>query len=67
MGESVTYQCSICGKRVEYQGALPDLYPFCSDRCKMVDLGRWFSGQYRIDRDLTPEDLADLDPSTEGD
>jgi endogenous inhibitor of DNA gyrase (YacG/DUF329 family) len=22
--------------------------PFCSERCKMADLGRWFSGDYRI-------------------
>jgi endogenous inhibitor of DNA gyrase (YacG/DUF329 family) len=22
--------------------------PFCSDRCKMTDLGRWLSGDYRV-------------------
>jgi uncharacterized protein len=22
--------------------------PFCSERCKLVDLGRWLSGGYRI-------------------
>ena len=22
--------------------------PFCSERCKMVDLGRWLSGDYRV-------------------
>jgi endogenous inhibitor of DNA gyrase (YacG/DUF329 family) len=22
--------------------------PFCSDRCKMADLGRWLSGDYRV-------------------
>jgi endogenous inhibitor of DNA gyrase (YacG/DUF329 family) len=22
--------------------------PFCSERCKRVDLGRWLSGDYRI-------------------
>ena len=52
-----TYSCSICGKRVDYEGPLPALYPFCRERCQMVDLGRWFSEQYAIDRDLTPEDL----------
>jgi endogenous inhibitor of DNA gyrase (YacG/DUF329 family) len=51
------YSCSICGKQVAYEGPLPALYPFCCERCKMVDLGRWFSEQYSIDRDLTPEDL----------
>jgi uncharacterized protein len=23
-------------------------FPFCSHRCKMVDLGRWLNGEYRI-------------------
>jgi endogenous inhibitor of DNA gyrase (YacG/DUF329 family) len=55
------YECDICGNVVEYEGRLPDLYPFCSDRCRRVDLYRWFSGQYAINRDLTPEELADLE------
>ena len=48
------YNCPICSQRVKYDGALPGLFPFCSDRCKMVDLSRWFAEQYSIDRDLTP-------------
>jgi endogenous inhibitor of DNA gyrase (YacG/DUF329 family) len=55
---SKTYRCSICGKEVRCSGALPDLYPFCSERCRLVDLGRWFNEQYSIDRDLTPEDIG---------
>jgi endogenous inhibitor of DNA gyrase (YacG/DUF329 family) len=58
---SNTYSCSICDKPVSYEGSLPALYPFCCERCKLVDLGRWFSEQYSIDRDLTPEDLAESD------
>lgn len=23
-------------------------FPFCSDRCKLIDLGRWLGGKYRI-------------------
>lgn len=23
-------------------------YPFCSERCKLVDLGRWLDGKYQI-------------------
>jgi len=26
----------------------PDYRPFCSQRCKMADLGRWLSGEYRV-------------------
>jgi endogenous inhibitor of DNA gyrase (YacG/DUF329 family) len=23
-------------------------FPFCSDRCRLLDLGKWFDGQYRV-------------------
>ena len=32
----------------------PD-YPFCSARCRKIDLGRWLDGKYRIP-DPTPAD-----------
>lgn len=54
-----TYRCAICGKEVHYEARVPERYPFCSERCRMVDLGRWFREGYSIDRDLAPEDLAD--------
>ena len=38
------------------------LYPFCSKRCKLVDLGRWVDGEYKVDEPLRPEHLDDLDP-----
>jgi endogenous inhibitor of DNA gyrase (YacG/DUF329 family) len=25
-----------------------DFFPFCSERCKLTDLGRWAAGDYRI-------------------
>jgi endogenous inhibitor of DNA gyrase (YacG/DUF329 family) len=56
-----TYSCSICDRLVTYDGPLPALYPFCCERCKLIDLGRWFSEQYSIDRDLTPEDLSEAE------
>ena len=24
------------------------LFPFCSERCKLIDLGRWLDGKYQI-------------------
>jgi len=35
--------------------------PFCSDRCKMVDLGKWLGEEYRIASPLTVEDLQELE------
>jgi endogenous inhibitor of DNA gyrase (YacG/DUF329 family) len=42
-------RCPTCGKPFEV-AALADLpsFPFCSDRCKLVDLGRWIDGAYVI-------------------
>ena len=24
------------------------MYPFCSERCRLIDLGAWASGEYRV-------------------
>ena len=39
--------------------------PFCSLRCKLIDLGKWFSGENAISEPLLPEHFekyADLPP-----
>jgi uncharacterized protein len=39
--------------------------PFCSRRCKLVDLGKWFSEEHAVSSPLRPEHLeqyADLPP-----
>ncbi len=35
------HPCPICG-----QMAQQNAYPFCSTRCRAVDLNRWLSGAY---------------------
>ena len=30
--------------------------PFCSPRCRTIDLGKWLGGEYVISRPLGPED-----------
>ena len=39
--------CPHCGKTVEWTAASRDR-PFCSERCKLIDLGAWATGAYRI-------------------
>jgi tRNA threonylcarbamoyladenosine biosynthesis protein TsaE len=41
-------------------------YPFGSEKARMADLGRWFSGSYTISRPLGPSDLDDLDAGEPG-
>jgi endogenous inhibitor of DNA gyrase (YacG/DUF329 family) len=31
--------------------------PFCSDRCRLIDLGRWFNEENRISRPLGTRDM----------
>ena len=42
-------KCPICGKAFEGPDldALPT-FPFCSERCRLIDLGRWADGDYLI-------------------
>ena len=43
--------CPICKKPVTGRDdpVHPNaFYPFCSDRCQLIDLGRWLDGKYQI-------------------
>ena len=39
--------CPTCGKSVEWR-ADNTWRPFCSERCKLIDLGDWLAEQHRI-------------------
>ena len=39
--------CPTCGKSVEWR-ADNKWRPFCSERCKLIDLGDWLAEQHRI-------------------
>ena len=32
-------------------------FPFCSDRCRLIDLGKWASGAYRISSPVLDPDV----------
>jgi endogenous inhibitor of DNA gyrase (YacG/DUF329 family) len=48
--------CPICGRRMQSQ-LLSDWpqFPFCSQKCKTVDLGRWLSDSYKIPKEEPEE------------
>ena len=54
---TVTVDCPTCGRKVAFEPA-SRWRPFCSARCKTVDLGAWAAERYRIAGD-TPNDGAD--------
>jgi uncharacterized protein len=51
-------RCPTCGTLVR---AKDENFPFCSDRCRKIDLGKWAMGVYKISSPvLDPEVLDDL-------
>lgn len=55
-------KCPICGRQNDF--FTEPLGPFCSTRCKMVDLGKWFGEDYKISEPLRPDHLADYEELT---
>ncbi len=48
-------KCPTCGKAGPW---LDGGYgPFCSERCKLADLGKWLGEEHRISSSLRPEHL----------
>jgi endogenous inhibitor of DNA gyrase (YacG/DUF329 family) len=54
--------CPICKKEAPYQGN--SSRPFCSERCRWIDLDNWLSERYRIS---TPVEVESLDEAREND
>lgn len=48
-------KCPICKRRLRRTD--PEV-PFCSERCRRIDLGNWASGKYRV-----PSPLPDTEES----
>lgn len=46
------FTCPICKRKVSASvkgtSGLPKSFPFCSERCKLIDLGAWLDADYRI-------------------
>ena len=52
--------CPTCGKGAAWTPANP-WRPFCSERCKLVDLGRWIGEEYRIPAEDKPSEPEPTD------
>ncbi|MEJ5210912.1 MAG: DNA gyrase inhibitor YacG [Burkholderiales bacterium] len=49
--------CPVCGKPTPFDASNP-FRPFCSERCKLIDLGQWANENYRIPGPGLPETPA---------
>jgi endogenous inhibitor of DNA gyrase (YacG/DUF329 family) len=54
-------RCPACGGDSIYAPSNP-FRPFCSERCKNMDLGAWASESFRVPDDSPPDDLPFGDP-----
>jgi endogenous inhibitor of DNA gyrase (YacG/DUF329 family) len=46
-------KCPTCKQKTEWQNN--PYRPFCSERCKLIDLGAWVSEEYKIEAKLEDE------------
>jgi endogenous inhibitor of DNA gyrase (YacG/DUF329 family) len=46
--------CPYCRKPAQWEGN--PFRPFCSERCKMIDLGKWASEGYRVPGEKADEE-----------
>ena len=42
----MTVKCPRCRQETSFEDN--PFRPFCSERCKLIDLGKWISGSYRV-------------------
>jgi uncharacterized protein len=53
---SKVLRCPTCGTLVTEKD---ENFPFCSDRCRTIDLGKWASGGYRISSPVLDPDVLE--------
>lgn len=52
----IRVRCPICQRLMQGQGPSEwPQFPFCSDRCRLIDLGRWLNEDYRLAADQDEE------------
>jgi len=54
-----TAPCPICKNPSSVHGN--SHFPFCSNKCGLLDLGNWFNGNYKIETTEKPEEDSSTD------
>jgi endogenous inhibitor of DNA gyrase (YacG/DUF329 family) len=65
MSQPKTKLCPHCKKPIKWEGN--PFRPFCSERCRMIDLGKWAAEDYRIpgkraDEEEMEKGIRDAEP-----
>jgi endogenous inhibitor of DNA gyrase (YacG/DUF329 family) len=56
-------RCPICARETFTQGN--PFRPFCSERCKLLDLDNWLTGRYRISAFADRREMVESRPGSE--
>ena len=64
MQSSRTVSCPRCAKPVPWGPGSP-FRPFCSERCKLIDLGAWANEEYRVAVKHSDDDQDTASPEPE--
>ena len=60
---SVKHRCPICRKPTDSERDAE--FPFCSERCRLMDLGNWAAEKYKISAPAHDESESESDESEE--
>lgn len=63
MSKNLIVRCPHCETSFEYYQSL--FRPFCSEKCKMIDLGHWFKESYRVPLKVTEQNLDESENEAE--
>lgn len=56
-------RCPTCHR--EFKKEATPAMPFCSQRCRLIDLGRWFTEEHSVPHEPSEEEMIDLFSSRE--
>lgn len=57
MKKETSMKCIQCGKKLTKSEETKELWPFCSKRCKMIDLGKWLGEKYVLQEDASESEI----------
>ena len=58
-------KCPTCQREIDWSQS--PFRPFCSERCKLIDLGAWLTEKHAIPGETAPDEAADCAPGQQGD
>jgi uncharacterized protein len=57
-------KCPTCQREIDWSQS--PFRPFCSERCKLIDLGAWLTEKHAIAGEPAPDEAADRAPGQQG-